>query len=70
MAKSARRAGAPAPGRRGKDAEFEVEDQTAPQGPSAGLETGLIFVTFAALLVGVVLAQIELGSTFGRGLFG
>lgn len=70
MAKSARRAAAPAAARRGKDAEFEVDDQTAPQGPTAGLETGLVFVTFAALVIGIVLAQIELGSTFGRGLFG
>jgi len=62
-----------APGRsRAKEASFEVEDQAAaaePAGPAATLETGLVFVTFIALLVGLLLSQIELSSSFGRGLF-
>lgn len=71
MAKS-KRAAAATTSRRGKASttSFEVEDQDAPKGPQAGLEAGLVFVTFAALVVAIVMAQMELASSFGKGLLG
>ena len=58
---------------KGKDTGFEVEDSQdeAEAGPMpASLETGLVFVTFVALVIGLILAQLDLGSTYGQGLFG
>lgn len=71
MAKSARRGGGGAAGgRRSKDTEFQVEEAAVDSGPKAGLESGLVVVTFVALLIGIVMAQMELGDAFGKGLFG
>lgn len=56
-----------------KNSGFEVEeqgDEAAVAAPSTSLETALIYVTFVALLVGVILAQMDLGSTYGKGMFG
>ena len=54
-----------------KDAGFEVQDsdqeEAAASGPQAGIETGLIFVTFVALIVGFVLAQMDLSNSYGDG---
>lgn len=56
-------------GRSKKSADFEVEDQEQ-SGPAAGIEGSLVLVTFVALIVALVLSQIELGSSFGKGPFG
>ncbi len=65
---------------KGKDAGFEVQDQgqdpgqadgsanATPAGPSA--EQMIVLVTFVALLAALILSQVELGSSYGRGLFG
>ena len=53
-----------------KDTGFEVQDQDqedAVSGPQIGLETGLIFVTFIALIVGFILAQTDLSSSYAEG---
>ena len=50
-----------------KDSGFEVEESAAPKGASATLEDGLVWVTFVALLVGLIAAQIGL-SDYGAGL--
>ncbi|RKY20969.1 MAG: hypothetical protein DRQ55_05855 [Planctomycetota bacterium] len=49
---------------------LDVEDQDG-AAPKAGTntETALVYVTFLALLVALVLSQIELGSSYGKGLF-
>jgi len=56
-------------GRSKKSADFEVEEQEQ-GGQPAGIEGSLVLVTFVALVVALVLSQIELGSSFGKGMFG
>ena len=58
-------------GRRRKDAEFEVEDAAdAPEaGPASGLETGLVFATFAALVLALVLLWQKSVADHGAGPF-
>ena len=57
-------------GRRGgKDAGFEVEESTGAKAPGLTLEDGLVWVTFTALVVGLIAAQIGLAD-YGGGLFG
>jgi hypothetical protein len=56
---------------RGKAApalDVETEDGAEAAAP-AGLENGLVLVTFIALAVALVLSQIELSSSYGKGLF-
>ncbi|MDG2149621.1 MAG: hypothetical protein P8N09_08860 [Planctomycetota bacterium] len=57
-----------------KNAGFEVEEQPAEgeTSPSAGasLETALVYVTFVALLAGLIMAQSDLASSYNQGLFG
>jgi len=61
---------------KGKDSGFEVEDQGQAAGapgadPAApSVEQLIVMVTFVALFVALLLSQIELGSSYGRGLFG
>ena len=59
---------------KGKSGGFEVEEQGGDgeeaAGPGATLETALIYVTFLALVVGLILAQMDLSSTYGKGMFG
>ena len=59
--------------RRGTAAKMEeVEDlESAPTttGRGTDLAEGLTFVTFAALLVGIILAQIVMKNYLGSGLF-
>ena len=61
-------------GKPAKDTTFEVEDQdeleAAAAGPGGDLETALVFVTLIALVVGIILAQVELSGSYGQGLFG
>lgn len=57
-------------GRSKKGVDFEVEENADQGAQAAGLENGLIMVTFAALLVALILSQVELGSSFGKGMFG
>ena len=72
MAKKSRKSPARGSKAKAKDTGFEVEDQEeveAVEGgaSAAGIETGLVFVTFVALIVGFVLAQIDLSSNYGEG---
>lgn len=46
----------------------DLESEPA-AGPGHTIETGLIFVTFLALLVGIVLAQMALKKYYDAGLF-
>ena len=57
-------------GRSGGNKGFEVEnpEEAAVGPPPASLEQGLILVTFVALVVGLILAQMDLSSTYGKGL--
>lgn len=60
--------------RKSKDAGFEVEEQSA-EGQSsapagASLETALVYVTFVALIIGLIMAQSDLASSYNQGLFG
>ena len=75
----ARRGGAaggatkPARGKRGKDAELEVEE--APEAPPAalardGFETALLMGALVALVLAFVMIQMKLSSDYGAGLFG
>jgi hypothetical protein len=58
-------------GRAKKGAGFEVEESgDAAAGQAAGIESGLVVVTFVALIVALLLSQIELADSFGKGLFG
>jgi len=64
----ARKAGGGRKGR-GKEQEVEVEvvgaeEDAAPAAPPAGLETAIVFVTFAALLAAFVLVNLRLKSAF------
>jgi hypothetical protein len=52
-------------GRRGGGDEFEVTDQGSAKANSWNLESGLVLVTFLALLVSFALIQIELSGSFG-----
>jgi hypothetical protein len=57
---------------RGKKAALALDVETEDGGEAAapaGLENGLVLVTFLALVVALVLSQIELSSSYGKGLF-
>lgn len=51
-----------------KETTFEVQDTATAPKSSATLEDGLVWVTFVALIVGLIVSQLEL-SDFGQGLF-
>jgi len=62
----------PAGGRGGRKPAAAIETENAGDGEAAapmGIENALVIVTFIALLVGLVLSQIELSASFGKGLF-
>jgi len=66
MAKAAR-----SKGRAKKGAGFELEENVdSVDVQPAGIENGLVLVTFAALIIALILSQIELGGSFGKGMFG
>ena len=70
MARRARAKPARSKGRRGKSAEapeFEVTEGGEGASPKApmGIETGLVVVTFAALVVALVLVESELAANYG-----
>ena len=55
------------------DRGLEVEEapmDEAPAGAEAGLESGLVVLTFIVLIVSLVLSQMELGSAFNKGMLG
>lgn len=57
---------------RGREAEasgeFEVQDvEAAPAKPAAGIETWLVFVTFAALIAAFVMINLKMRADFGAG---
>ena len=62
----------PARGKRGKDADFEVEDAAGPSAPATrdGFETSLLVGAFVALLLAFIMIQMKLSSDYGMGLFG
>lgn len=65
MAKRAKPAGRARTG-----GNFEVQDESgaANAAPAEGLERMLLVITLVALLVGLVLSQMELSSSYGKGL--
>lgn len=46
--------------------DFQVEDENMVES-TGGLESALVLVTFLALLVALVLSQLELSSSYGQG---
>lgn len=55
---------------RGKE-EFEVEEAPdGPEAPAAGIETGLVFATFAALVLALILLWQKANADYGVGPFG
>ena len=60
----------PAARGKGKAATLDVQDEQGGDAAApASLETALVYVTFLALLLALVLSQIELSSSYGKGLF-
>jgi len=57
-------------GARGLEVEEAMADDEVGGQPAAGLESGLVVLTFIALIVALVLSQMELGSAFGKGMLG
>lgn len=59
---------------RSKDGGFEVEEQDGLDDGAAdngaGLESALVFVTFLALVIGLIVSQMDLSSSFGKGMLG
>jgi hypothetical protein len=53
------------------EASFEVEEH-GEGAPAAGtsLETALVYVTFIALLIGLVMAQMDMAATYDMGMLG
>lgn len=64
-----RKGGGKAAGR-GLEVEEAMADDDAVAQPAAGVESGLVVLTFVALVVALVLSQMELGNSFGKGLLG
>ena len=63
--------GKAAGGRKGKKAEVELETADGAEAPAenpAGLEQALVMVTFIALITALILSQIELSGSYGKGL--
>ena len=67
MAKKAARRGGSRRSAKAKDAAFEVEDPADSGAAPLGLEAGLVLITFVALLVGLIVAQMQLSSQFDAG---
>lgn len=47
--------------------EVEVVTEEAPAKPPAGIETWLIFITFAALLAAFLMVNMKMRSDYGEG---
>ena len=57
---------------RAKEASFEVEEQgeAAAAPAQTSLETALVYVTFVALIAGLIMAQMDLAATYDMGMLG
>ena len=68
--KKARKQPARGAGRSAQPRGFEIEESLAAEASPVGasLEQGLIMVTFVVLVIGLILAQMDLSASYGKGL--